>query len=365
MENDLHWLLNDSSTAKNNSHATFLSVLGRTYDEDLISRILVYIMKKDRGFIASLLEEYSGYDYSIDECEIFVCPEKSMGIGRADIFTTIKKNGLTFATITIENKIYSYEHDDQTQTYYDWVLKQKEYESAKINAFFYLHPGFNKSLAVCNQYKDLSYSRINELIVENDYIIEDFKAHIEQYLGENVMELNEKQLAILENFEHIQNVLNETTAIYATIQSGIIDKIIQKIKQKDPNIKYESSRNSLGIYSVKFYKEIWYKKDEYYFFVELFFDDGKLDSIHLQEVIKTYPRKSTEGRIQDFINSDRIPIHSSDGRWFVWGKPIKYSSNYKWTEDKWKDEFEKSASETLLDFIKQTDETVADFLSIN
>ena len=365
MEKDILWILNDPTISQRNTHITFLSVLGRTYDEDLISRILVYIMKKDRHFVASLLEKYSGCCYNLNEYEILVHPEKSMGIGRADIFVIIKRDGSIVATITIENKIYSYEHDDQTQTYYDWVCNQKEYERAEINAFFYLHPGFNKSVAVCNKYKDLSYTDICNLIVERDYIIDDFKKHIEQYLGEKVMELNEKQLYILENFEQIQSVLNETASIYATIQSEIIDTIVQRIKQKDPNIEFESSRNSLGVYSVKLYKEKWYKKDEYYFFVELFFDDGKLDSIHLQEVIKTYPRKSTEGLIRDFLKSDRISIHSSDRRWFVWGDPIKYSSNYRWTEEEWKNEFIENATNKLLDFISQTDEMVADFLSIN
>lgn len=365
MEQDLLWLLNDSSISQNNKPTSFLSILGRTYDEDLISRIIVYVMRQDRRFVASLLEKYSGYSYNIDECEIHVYPEKSMGIGRADIFAIIKKAGLTVATITVENKIYSYEHDDQTQTYYNWVLNQAEYKSAEINAFFYLHPGFNNSLAVCNKYQDLSYSEISELIIESNYIIKDFKNHIEQYLGEDVMELNEKQLSILENYEQIQKVLNETTSIYATIQSGIIDRVIQKIKQEDPYVKYESSRNSLGVYSVKLYKENWYKKDEYYFFTELFFDDGKLDSIHLRNVIKTYPRKSTEGHIQDFLKSDKIPIHSSDGRWFVWGYPKTHSSNHNWTEEKWKDEFVNSASKTLLDLISQTDAMVTDFLGIH
>lgn len=177
MTSDLMWLIEKDAQPCRNKQTTFLSVLGRTYDEDLISRVLVYVMERDHAFVHTLLRRYAG-DIEVpnfEQADVFVYPEKSMGKGRADIFAVIKKNEVTIATITIENKIYSTEHDDQTQTYYDWVYRQQEYKHANVNAFFYLRPSFNSSTAVCDQYQNITYTQIAMLISQSDYIIDDFK----------------------------------------------------------------------------------------------------------------------------------------------------------------------------------------------
>lgn len=145
------WMLDDSVETNKNEKPTFLSVLGRKYDEDLISRVLVYIMNQDSYFVNALLQKYSNdtNSFNIDKCEINVYPEKSMGKGRADIFAVIKDGKKVIATITVENKIYSCEHDDQTQTYYDWVYSQQEYKNAEKKCIFLSSPSiqlFNSSL---------------------------------------------------------------------------------------------------------------------------------------------------------------------------------------------------------------------------
>ena len=58
MEQDLMWMLDDSVETNKNEKPTFLSVLGRKYDEDLISRVLVYIMNQDSYFVNALLQKY-------------------------------------------------------------------------------------------------------------------------------------------------------------------------------------------------------------------------------------------------------------------------------------------------------------------
>ena len=48
MTDDLMWLIDGDAPSKDKKEATFLSVLGRSYDEDLISRVLVYIIQAGR-----------------------------------------------------------------------------------------------------------------------------------------------------------------------------------------------------------------------------------------------------------------------------------------------------------------------------
>lgn len=366
MEQNLLWIIESPDNIYEKGAPTFFRILGRTYDEDLISRILTYVMTHDRLFVNSLLRKYSKETcaFDIGECDVYVYPEKSMGNGRADIFSIIKKNDTVVATITIENKIYSYEHDDQTQTYYDWVLNQQEYKNAHINAFFYLRPSFNPSSAVCKKYINISYTDISEIISQSDYIIDDFKKHISLYLGENTMELNEKQLNIIENYEQIEKVLNEVTAVFTTHKNNIIDTLKKTINQFEPSVKFEQSSNSLGIYSLKLYKDNWYKEDEYYFFTEVLFEGGKMDNIIFQKVIKEYPKKSKEKQIQGFLKSDKISVHSTDGRYTVWGMVEKYNPirNCHWKEDAWGTDFVEKTSFCLKKYIEETDALIETFL---
>ena len=105
MTDDLMWLIDGDTPSKYKKETTFLSVLGRSYDEDLISRVLVYIMDHDHAFVHALLRMYPGNAdmLDLDQADISDYPEKSMGKGRADIFAVIRKNARTVATIPIEN----------------------------------------------------------------------------------------------------------------------------------------------------------------------------------------------------------------------------------------------------------------------
>ena len=91
MTDDLMWLIDGDAPSKDKKETTFLSVLGRSYDEDLISRVLVYIMDHDHAFVHALLRMYPGSEAvpDFDQADISVYPEKSMGKGRADIFAVI------------------------------------------------------------------------------------------------------------------------------------------------------------------------------------------------------------------------------------------------------------------------------------
>ena len=61
MIDDLMWLLETDVPSCHEKPITYLSVLGRTYDEDLISRVLVYVMDRDHAFVYSLLQMLLGF----------------------------------------------------------------------------------------------------------------------------------------------------------------------------------------------------------------------------------------------------------------------------------------------------------------
>ncbi len=76
--------------------STFLDVIGRAYDENFISRLLLYTLKNDKMLLEYLICKYaedmgkdwdeSGGDYEIIEA----VAEKNMLIGRSDIFIIAK-----------------------------------------------------------------------------------------------------------------------------------------------------------------------------------------------------------------------------------------------------------------------------------
>ena len=366
MTDDLMWLIDGDAPSKDKKETTFLSVLGRSYDEDLISRVLVYIMDHDHAFVHALLRMYPGNAdmLDLDQADISVYPEKSMGKGRADIFAVIKKNARTVATITVENKIYSTEHDDQTQTYYDWVYRQQEYQNAAVNAFFYLRPSFNLSTAICDQYQNITYTQIAAWITQSDHIIDDFKKHIALYLGDSDMELNARQIDIINHYDAIQQSIGEATAMYAAHKTALLERIENAVKQRFPDIVLDINEktNPLGPVSVRFYKDKWYKASEYYFYAELYFEKARLNAARYQKVIKEYPRKSTEKSIQQFLQSGNIRINSIIGQWHIWGDVSNFESSTDWTAKEWGEAFVAQSIEKLTELINETDQMVDAFL---
>ena len=366
MTDDLMWLIDGDAPSKDKKEATFLSVLGRSYDEDLISRVLVYIMDHDHAFVRELLRMYAGDTDlpNLDQAEFFVYPEKSMGKGRADIFAVVKKHARTIATITIENKIRTEEHDDQTQTYYDWLYRQQGYQDADLNAFFYLRPSFNLSTAVCTHYENITYTQIAAWITQNDHIIDDFKKHIALYLGDSDMELNARQIDIINHYDAIQQSIGEATAMYAAHKTALLERIENTVKQRFPDIVLDINEktNPLGPVSVRFYKDKWYKASEYYFYAELYFEKARLNAARYQKVIKEYPRKSTEKSIQQFLQSGNIRINSIIGQWHIWGDVSNFESSTEWTAKEWGEAFVAQSIEKLTELINETDQMVDAFL---
>lgn len=366
-------ILEDNSKNDNNSNPTFLSVIRRDYDEDLISRIVAYALSIDSKFIENLFNDYINdkkNDWNIDfsnltSNNISVVCEKFMGKGRADIFVEIKNKEKTIATITIENKIYSHEHDNQTQTYYDWVMRN--YKDC-YNIFFYLRPGYNYSKASCNDYVNITYKKLQERItIEKDIIIEDFKKHIEQMLGDRNMTLEENDIDIINNYDKIMNAINSAKKKLKEKQDSLIQKIENNLSEKykisdwksnldESFLRREIINHGVGIQSYRLYKKDWYLEKNYYFYIEIKFENGKLDDIYLQETVRD--DSNNKNLISKFVKKESLVDYS--GQYCV----ITQSrfENCSWTDDNWEDSFVEFATDKIREYIADMDKVFNNYI---
>lgn len=375
-----------------NDFSSFLSIIGRTYDEDLLSRIVAYALSVDKTLVLNLFSRYSQKKspHNVETTQILnydidVACEKFMGKGRADIFIEIKNKNEIVATITIENKIYSVEHDDQTQTYFDWVTQNPLYKENCFNMFFYLRPAFNHSEAVCKEYVNITYTDLLYWIEADDYIIKDFKHHINKKLGDIDMSLNENQIDIIDNYEKIYDAINEARYKFVTYKNDILEKIrIETEKQlqckifdckseeaktpgeNDYHLELASAGANMGTGSFRIYKPTWYSADRYYAYVEIKMEGGKFDKITFQQTIKGYAKN--DNLIQDILTKTSVHVLEKSDRHYVvklenYGD-VSSHENLSWKSgEPWEQDFITKASEKMAEYIKDMYKNIAPFLS--
>lgn len=355
-----------NATEEEKKKKTFLNIIGRTYDEDLISRFLAYILTKDTALTLWLLGEYirqqEVQNRTREEflnCDVIVLCEKQMGKGRADIFIELKRTNKTVATITIENKIYSKEHDDQTVTYSDWV--REEYQDS-FNTFFFLRPAFNCSQAKSNRFVNITYSDLlehmeNDNSANVDYITQDFKLHIERYLEAREMMLDEKQIKIINDYETYKKALDITLENYQKKQDLLLKRIREEFRTE---YSFEEKAEDAGIGSFRLFKDEWYsytKTDRYFFYVEIYFKNGKLENATFQETIKHYATSKNE--IMAFIRSYTGSVSSNQHHVL---KEIPHTSCFVWSDPQWEDEFVEAAVAQLHKSLENMTKTFEEFL---
>lgn len=378
------------------SNPSFFNVLGRSYDEDLISRMLAYILKNDKNLVWELLE-YWRLLSNIGSADKAICPkdfqiksvecEKSMLNGRADIFVLATDIKLTY-TLTIENKIYSWEHDGQTQTYYDFVSKnysscQNEYYQ---NAFLFLKPSFNASPVSCEQFKIICYNDLLKRISEtNDYRINDLKKHIKEYLTLGDIKLTDVDRCVLDNLPELRSILNSTESKLVSFKRQLFNELccdnaikglvynpyVWKTKNKqDRDIYWNDFKDSKNLVveiadnetSFRIYKaNEWYcDKDEngYYFYAELKFDENNPKKILFQEVVKRYGNRADLSIVTKFMENGDFGINTEnragwwDGQYYVFISK-KFETDFEVLSNEWQEELSLFAKKTLNEYIAE------------
>lgn len=368
------------------SDPSFFDIIGRAYDEDLISRILAYVLKNDRMFVWNLFK-FCGILVSENcptEFEVLsVECEKAMYNGRVDIFVIAHYNDETF-TLTIENKIYSWEHDDQTQTYYDFVSQHyRQEEKGKRNAYLFLKPNFNASPISCDKFTPIDYDALVEKISKtDDYRINDFKRHIKEFLIMSDIELTDLDRQVLKHLKDLREILNSTEIKVLNFKRQLFNDLCRKggikdfefnpyeykAKKKDEKDaywnKFKGNKELVAEIvdneaSFKIYKaDEWYHYEDgngYYFYVELIFVDNNPNEILVQEVIKRYGNMP---KLIKFIGNRDFGI-SAENRKLEWTEQFFVVTSKKFISDKellskeWRDELFDFARRNLSDYIEE------------
>ena len=131
--------------------ATFFEIIGRSYDENLVSRMLSYTLQKDAELVNKLLARAFGYEVYVTK-KSCIC-EKAVPSGRIDIFVEAEDETGCKYTLTIENKTRSWEHDDQTKKYYDFIFghgmfKETSFTNDDSESYISKAPIWNSKLLV-------------------------------------------------------------------------------------------------------------------------------------------------------------------------------------------------------------------------
>ena len=332
---------------------TFLSVIHREHDENFISRIVAYTLAHEEHLLYELIKKYTSIFGSfdiIDKSSISVETvelEKYMGGRRADIFVKLLEPKIT---ITIENKIYTWEHDDQTVYYNKWVTEH--YESYQ-NIFIYLRPDFNMSSPSCDKFLVITYSAFKDMITgPNDPIICDLRKHIELNLEGNKMMFKEYEKTVVNNYEAFSIIINEVENKIKEKKNGILQKIGEKLINNEVLLERAGERGKFGVSSYRLYKKHWFVKDQYYFYVEILFKDNKkpLDLV-FQQTINTYKNIN---EIRELLNKMGIKHFREEGDYIVI-KDDPYESSGDWDTLEWEKDLENKAVDTLSKYIVETE----------
>ena len=357
---------------------TVLSVIGRQFDEDLISRIVAYIIEKDQGLQFRLLEYGNNYNYDINnELTLdYVEPEFKMNDGRADIFAVFNKGTIL---LTIENKIKTWEHNTgslmQTEVYQNYV-ENLDKNAKKV--FLYLKPDWNDSEPKSKRFKSITYSKMLEMIscdvIEKYPIIKDFSEHIKSYLGEEKMEFSELDKNINCNIYKYRGAISSFEKKINKVKEDLIERIKNELSNfykrniNDDNLwsngnnddendlffQTEKVNEGIGIGSFRIYKRSWYCENEYYFFAEIKFEKGMFDNIFFQSTLKDYKNKKTcnyekTKRFKKMLglNTDQFSVYKKE----------KYKSvnSFFGENEKWCEDFVNKAAKKLIEYLDETE----------
>lgn len=375
-------------------NTTFFEILGRAYDEDLISRMLAYAFKNDELLLKNVLEFYFGKDLNLCTVDSVEC-EKAMLGGRADIFITAHNSKGTNFTVTVENKIYSWEHSEQTNTYYDFVEKQF---SDSRNAYIFLKPVFNASLCSCKHFKILTYASLSGLISNTkDDKIADLKKHIEKFLSFKEVKFMDIDIQVLKNYgvlksiiksaenkfdafkkQFISDLCNNKSISYANNSQSENDKLYLSynpfnkndvtgydILSADTLVAESTNENKY----IRFYRKKWYsgksvdENEKYYFYVEIVFEDNAPNEIKFQNVIKKYGRTDTNNTLVKFLSDKNYNLQGTwYNQWFVLAYPKNFidSENEILTEQ-WRNNLKSYAISAIEELISEMDKTFEAF----
>lgn len=342
------------------NNLSFLEVIDRSYDEDIISRYLLYIFENQIDILSLLVEKvFNKPDFDIAEFDEAKAEYPIDYQKRIDLFFKGKDKTNQEFVIIIENKIYCGEHDDQCNCYYNFI--NQVFPGIKNKFFIYLKPSFNKRITESKEFKVVSYDDL--LAVLDDFIgdkyVMDFSKTIKNKLVEK--DMNDLEVLVLNNYEEVKNALNNSKKE----MEGYFENLL-KTNYGDQGYLYE-----LSGFSYRIYKKDWwsgYLKDnesnQYYFYVEILWRNYDVNKIEVLGTIKAYRKDSNNSVIDEFkksIEGNPIGNKNKYGYWVLNKRNDYFKSEYKILSNEWKHDFESWALPKINERLQLIEKSFDDF----
>ena len=245
--------------------STFLSIIDKTKNEVVISKVLAFLMNPLNTTIKILQGvlrlESVGQEELADELDAAgyiddKVTEISLDAGRIDLFFKF-----TNCWIVIENKIDSYENGEQTKRYVESVERLNG--DGIQTVYLYLKPKYNGSLPLDNRrFVVVYYEELLEILKqcsvydfkykENYVFMEDFITHMEGYI------MTKSSLEFGKDIEfYMQNkkTLNIIRNNYLKQCNLVKDLLLRKLEEALPDYLMYSASGYIQIYKDHWHNE--------------------------------------------------------------------------------------------------------------
>lgn len=219
---------------------TMLDVIDKVYDENIISNWLSFIFNADINGIGN--EPVQALLKSL-KCKIHLENQQFIDIKREEPTNDNKRMDLviryTNIWIIIENKICSFEHDDQTKKYFDYIEEKRKEEDVEEIVYVYLRPDWNsqkdapkKNFEKENEgFRNLYYSELIKSLKEISFwkykepekfmYLKSFIEIGEKYYMNKKFEINEEVQLYIDQKDKIKKIQNK----YEDIRNRILKRI--------------------------------------------------------------------------------------------------------------------------------------------
>ena len=229
--------------------------------EIIVSKWLEFIFDPTKNGVGNLplakLLDLVDKDINIDDYEFNSIETESATDNQKRIDILIKYSGLW---IVIENKIDSYENNNQTDDYYNYIESVKE--DNKV-VYVYLKPNYNKSIPVNSSFKTVTYNElINNLkeISKFDYYDKDVYKYFREFIISGGRFMSDVELEItdslrfyIENIDKFDQITNEYKSKNKLMLNKMSEEIIASLNEDGSDYDYSKNTNAY----IQFYKSNW------------------------------------------------------------------------------------------------------------
>ena len=313
---------------------TIFSVLNRSYDEDLLSRLLLKCFFDDPMALVEVLRMYDAAFHrdGIAKTGITIdsgrCEQSAEGLSRIDLFIQGRNDQDETFSLVIENKTRSWEHGNQTQKYQRWAENNAD---GDYLYFVFLKPSWNKSPLSSESFLPLTYARLAELFTVDNPFIYELTHHIKQHL-----EVNETMNPIIiQNSKEIFEMAKELKA-----KREIVAKEIDEAVHKAFDSKNFKDNHNLPSGICRYYVENLHWRDDnykYYFYIEFLLGKNRdFRDVRVQQTLETFRERNSEKldsfmkeKREEYNGSSKTPPIKKDGKCF-WVRcwPIEGAGDY-------------------------------------